>query len=71
MQLGNATFSERWLEDHSFKRDVGTYVHAAQMMCAVLPAALSRVQGHAEEVASSAERALAVEEGDWAVSRLS
>ena len=38
-------------------------VHAAQMMCAVLPAALSRVQGHAEEVASSAERALAVEEG--------
>ena len=54
VQLGNATFSERWLEDHSFKRDVGTYVHAAQMMCAVLPAALSRVQGHAEEVASSA-----------------
>lgn len=69
VQLGNATFSERWLEDHSFKRDVGTYVHAAQMMCAVLPAALSRVQGHAEEVASSAERALAVEEGDWAVSK--
>ena len=28
-----------------------------------------QVQGHAEEVASSAERALPVEEGDWAVSK--
>lgn len=69
VHLGNASFPAYWLEDLSFKRDVGTYVHAVQMLCAVLPPALDASASRIDDVAAEAERILACEEGDWAVSK--
>ena len=69
VHLGSASFPAHWLEDLSFRRDVGTYVHALQMLCAVLPPALSATAPRIDAVADAVQRALAGEEGDWAVSK--
>ncbi|WP_235904808.1 GntR family transcriptional regulator [Eggerthella guodeyinii] len=69
VHLGSASFPAHWLEDISFRRDVGTYVHALQMLCAVLPPALSATAPHIDAVADAVQRVLAGEEGDWAVSK--
>lgn len=69
VHLGGASFPAHWIEDLSFKRDVGTYVHAVQMLCAVLPPALSATASRVDDIDAAVERVFAGEEGDWAVSK--